>query len=310
MTPTAGPAKMPASNWPDLPAIIPPAFTRPSARPPDGRPPAGLLDVSLPWETLTGTSPAPGHLGRIGPVTATQARHLAAIAAADPDAEWRIIITTGAGHALAVTRIPRPRPPGGHPPGPGPGKAHGARTGSAEEPGERTGTSTGTGLVGRVTLTIREDTLTHPPPWPEPGQNRSGVRRARSSASPCAPPPAPPPAPAPRWPPTPPPAGLRPHHRQPRLPAPAPAQGIHHRAGSHLPLPPLPPARLARRPRPHHPVRQRRTNLPLQPRRPVPQPPLLKHHPDWQLAQTTPGHFTWTTPSGRTHTTTPDTHPL
>ena len=37
---------------------------------------------------------------------------------------------------------------------------------------------------------------------------------------------------------------------------------------------------------------------------------ILKHHPDWQLAQTTPGHFTWTTPSGRTHTTTPDTHPL
>ena len=126
---------MPASNWPDLPAIIPPAFTRPSARPLDGRPPAGLLDVSLPWETLTGTSPAPGHLGRIGPVTATQARQLAAIAATDPDAEWRIIITTSAGHALAVTRIPRPRPPGGHPPGPGPGKAHGARTGSAEEPG-------------------------------------------------------------------------------------------------------------------------------------------------------------------------------
>ena len=36
---------------------------------------------------------------------------------------------------------------------------------------------------------------------------------------------------------------------------------------------------------------------------------LLKHHPDWKLTQTTPGHFTWTTPSGRTHTTTPDTHP-
>ena len=37
---------------------------------------------------------------------------------------------------------------------------------------------------------------------------------------------------------------------------------------------------------------------------------LLKHHPDWNLPQTTPGQFTWTTPSGRTHTTTPDTHPL
>jgi hypothetical protein len=37
---------------------------------------------------------------------------------------------------------------------------------------------------------------------------------------------------------------------------------------------------------------------------------LLKHHPDWQLAQTAPGQFTWTTPSGRIYTTTPDTHPL
>ena len=112
--------KMPAGDWPDLPATIPPPLTRPSAAPPDGRPPGGLLDISLPWETLTGTSPAPGHLGRIGPVTATPARGLAAIAAADPDAEWRIIVTTPAGHALAVTRIPRPRPPGKPSPGPGP----------------------------------------------------------------------------------------------------------------------------------------------------------------------------------------------
>jgi hypothetical protein len=36
---------------------------------------------------------------------------------------------------------------------------------------------------------------------------------------------------------------------------------------------------------------------------------LLKHHPDWKLQQTAPGMFTWATPSGRIYTVTPDTHP-
>jgi len=35
---------------------------------------------------------------------------------------------------------------------------------------------------------------------------------------------------------------------------------------------------------------------------------IIKHHPGWKLHQHTPGTFTWTTPSGRTFTTTPDTH--
>ena len=299
--------KMPAANWPDLPARIPPPFPRPCARPPDGRPPAGLLDVCLPWETLTATSPAPGHLGRIGPVTATQARHLAAIAATDPGTEWRIIITTGAGHALAVTRIPHPRsrPPVGQEPG--------ARTDPAEKPGESTGT--GTGLVGRVTLTIPEDTLTHPPPWPEQGPDagagagpgppgqilglalRAATRataRARAAraadttaAGGCAHTTATP--------------GYRPPPRLkeyitardltcrfPRCRQPAWRSDLDHTI-------PFDNGGLTCRCnlgglcRSHH---------------------LLKHHPDWKLTQTTPGHFTWTTPSGRTHTTTPDTHPL
>jgi hypothetical protein len=37
---------------------------------------------------------------------------------------------------------------------------------------------------------------------------------------------------------------------------------------------------------------------------------LIKHHPSWKLQQTTPGTFTWTTPAGRTFTTTPDAYPL
>jgi len=36
----------------------------------------------------------------------------------------------------------------------------------------------------------------------------------------------------------------------------------------------------------------------------------LKQHPRWKLEQTQPGHFTWTTPAGRTYTVSPDTHPL
>jgi hypothetical protein len=35
---------------------------------------------------------------------------------------------------------------------------------------------------------------------------------------------------------------------------------------------------------------------------------LLKHHPDWKLRQISPGIFAWTTPAGRTYTTTPDVH--
>jgi hypothetical protein len=36
----------------------------------------------------------------------------------------------------------------------------------------------------------------------------------------------------------------------------------------------------------------------------------LKQHPRWQLRQTRPGHFTWTSPAGRTYTTGPDTYTL
>ena len=37
---------------------------------------------------------------------------------------------------------------------------------------------------------------------------------------------------------------------------------------------------------------------------------LLKQNPYWVLRQDTPGIFTWTTPSGRTYTVTPDIHPV
>ena len=67
----------------------------------------GLLDVTLPWTTLAGQSQAPGLLGRIGPITAAQARHLAAAAETDPAVPWRVIVTNAAGQAIAVSRIRR-----------------------------------------------------------------------------------------------------------------------------------------------------------------------------------------------------------
>src|SRR6266581_1331170 len=146
----AGDDGRPAAAWPSLPAVIPPAATRPSDRAGGGRPGGarpGLLDVSLPWQVLAGICAGPGYLGRIGPVTATQARRLAQCAATDPDAEWRIIVTTPDGTALAVTRIPRPR----------------GRDGP-QASGAGISTAVGTGLVSRVTLTITEDLATHPPP--------------------------------------------------------------------------------------------------------------------------------------------------
>jgi hypothetical protein len=115
------------------------------------RPVSGLLDVTVPWHTLAGISPEPGYLGRIGPITAPDARHLADCAARDPATVWRIIVTDRRGQALAVTRLTRRRGgnSAGESPGPGPG--------------------TGTGLVGRITVTIPEDILDgEPPPLPGP----------------------------------------------------------------------------------------------------------------------------------------------
>ncbi len=142
----------PAPAWPEL-GVIPPALARRPARPArpggdrrergarpggDGRPAPGLLDVLLPWTTLAGLSERPGTLGRIGPVTAAQARQLAAAAQGDPAAQWRVIVTNPAGQALAVTRIPRRTRrrlardrPGGARDGPGGARDRPARDGPA-----------------------------------------------------------------------------------------------------------------------------------------------------------------------------------
>jgi hypothetical protein len=65
-------------------------------------------------------------------------------AAQDPAAQWRIIITSTAGRAIAVTRIRRRTRDGPAPP------QHYRTTQRPPPP---------TGLVGRVTLTITQDAL-------------------------------------------------------------------------------------------------------------------------------------------------------
>jgi hypothetical protein len=244
------PWRGPVRNWPALPALIPPAPPGPG----DSRP-AGLVDVCLPWRTLAGISPAPGHLGRIGPITATQARHLAECAVGDPGAEWRVIVTNSAGQALAVTRVPRAR-----------GRDSPPHAGRPDPPG---------GILARAMQAAA-----------------TAAARTRDAAA-----------------------------------ADAAAGGCAHTAASPGYRPP---------PR----LREQIAARDLTCRLPVCRQPAwrgdldhtvpfdnggitcacnlggvcradhqLKQHPGWNLTQTAPGIFLWTTPSGRTHTATPDTYP-
>jgi hypothetical protein len=273
-----------ARVWPPLPAVIPPAFTRHrSAQAGTGRPPAGLLDVALPWSVLAGLSSEPGHLGRIGPVTAVQARRLAEAASADPAAEWRVIVTSSAGQALAVTRVLRRDKTRN-----GPGRDQHARP-------------PGCGLVGRVTLTISQDALTQAQGHDPPGGIVAAVLRAAARAT---------------------------ARVKEQAQADAAAGGCAHTSQSDAYRP---PPRLqefitardltCRFPR----CRQPAWRGDLDHTIPWPQGPTcpcnlgglcrthhqLKQHPGWELTQAAaPGTFTWTTPAGRTYTTTPDTHPL
>ena len=125
--------------------MIPPALGRRPAEP-DGGPVPGLLDAVLPWTTLAGLGKAPGTLGRIGAVTAVQALQLARAAETDPAVQWRVIVINDIGQAIAVARIRRHRR----------GRDGVARAGAAA----RDGPPPGTGLVGRITVTITQDTIT------------------------------------------------------------------------------------------------------------------------------------------------------
>jgi hypothetical protein len=319
----------PGPVWPDLGAI-PPALARP-ARPVDGRPVPGLLDVTLPWLTLADQSQAPGLLGRIGPITADQARHLAAAAEQDPAVPWRVIVTNATGQAIAVSRIRR-RTRGD------PSPESSCRDGPCHDG------PPGTGLVGRITLVISQDTIT----------------AARQAAGPGLPSGAGPPSTTrsatgtdPRGH-TSPPAGVGPPATPSSATRSAPlgkittgalraatqaldlalaqaradqaAGGCAHTGESpaYRPPPRLREYVIARDVTCRKPTcRQPAWRGDLDHTHPYDQDGRtcgcnlggacrgdhqLKQHPRWKLEQTQPGIFTWTTPAGRTYTTGPDTY--
>lgn len=134
----AGLGARPPPAWPQVPAFLPPGPPAMSWPPPAG---VGLLDLRVPWASLTGLSSEPGYLTRLGPITAAQAGHLASLAAQDPGVRWRVIVTDPTGRAQAVTRV-----------------GVGAERVGAEGVGaERTA-----GLIGQVTVTIGLECLTRP----------------------------------------------------------------------------------------------------------------------------------------------------
>jgi len=291
----------PVPAWPLLGAI-PPGLARPAC-PADGRPRPGLLDALLPWTTLAGLTDRPGTLGRIGPITGAQARLLAQAAQVDPAAQWRVIVTNAAGQAIAVARI---RPPRAGRRGPGPA---------------RDGPAPGTGLVGRVTVTVTQDTL---------AAARRQARRPRGG-------PGPPGTgtPAGPGPPLSPIAGaaLRAAARAMdralvRTAADQAAGGCAHldQSPAYRPPPRLREFVIARDVTCRSPVcRQPAWRADLDHTRPYDQhgrtcrcnlgggcrrDHQLKQHPRWRLEQTRPGFFTWVTPAGRTYPVGPDIHPV
>jgi hypothetical protein len=243
----------------------------------------GLLDVTLPWPTLAGHSDAPGLLGRIGPITAGQARHLAIAAEADVAVPWRVIVTNAAGQAIAVSRIRRRGPP---------------RDSSCRD-------GPGSGLVGRITVTISQDiviTASRPPGGPDPPR---GIAAAALRAAVQA---------------------LERALAQAR--ADAAAGGCTHASESpaYRPPPRLREYVIARDVTCRKPTcRQPAWRGDLDHTHPYDQhgrtcgcnlggacrsDHQLKQHPRWKLEQTQPGIFTWTTPAGRTYVTSPDIHPV
>jgi Domain of unknown function (DUF222) len=278
----------PVPGWPTLGAIPPGLPARPGG-PADGRPVPALLDALVPWVTLAGLAERPGTLGRIGAITAAQARQLAAAAEHDPAAQWRVIVTNGAGQAITVARIRRPR--------------HRGRDGPGRSP-----PSAGAGLVGRITVTITQDTVTGVTGGQQeaPGQGAGGgivaaalrtaaraLDRARSLAE-----------------------------------ADASAGGCAHTGQSpgYRPAPGLREQVTARDVTCRNPVcGQPAWRADLDHTQPWEDDGLtcacnlggacrrdhgLKQHPRWKLEQVRPGFFRWTAPSGRIYDVEPDTHPV
>jgi hypothetical protein len=303
----------PATAWPELGAI-PPALAR-QGGPADGRPVPGLLDVLLPWTTLAGLSQAPGMLGRIGAVTAAQARQLARAADTDPAAQWRVIVTNAAGQAITVTRIRRPSRRARGRPGParnGSGPARDIPVGCRDKP------PPGAGLVGRITITITQEAITarqadgprgpEPPGGPSPPVRPGPLRRVAVAALRA--------------------ATKALYRALDQAQADAAAGGCAHayESPAYRPPPRLREHVIARDVTCRSPVcRQPAWRADLDHTRPYHQhgrtcwcnlgggcrrDHQLKQHRRWRLDQIRPGVFQWTTPAGRTYTVRPDAHPV
>jgi hypothetical protein len=246
-------------------------------------PPAGggLLDLKLPWATVTGHSPEPGHLSRLGPITPAQAAHLADLAARDPTVRWQVIVTNPHGQAVAAARLRRL-----------------AGTG-ARAPGQA-------GLVRQVTIIISPDDLTNPQPQVGLPPILSRVLAAAQSAA--------------RE------SAARDADTRDADPRDTNSGGCAHTDAttSYRPTTRLWDYVTARDLTCRFcTCRQPATRCDLDHTTPFDQGGVtcscnlgagcrfhhqIKQHPGWHLAQPTPGTFTWTTPTGRTYATQPDTH--
>jgi hypothetical protein len=285
----------PEPVWPSLGAI-PPGLARPTrpAGVPDGRPVPGLLDVLVPWATLAGFADRPGLLGRIGAITPVQARQLAATAEADPGTQWRVIVTNAAGQAITVTRIRRRI----------------RDRGTRDEPSRaRSGRPPpGAGLVSRLTLTITQDTLRE---WAETLSRPGGPSPPGAMAAAAVK------------------AAARALDRalvQAEADAAAGGCAHHGQSAGYRPPPRLREQVIARDVTCRGPVCRQpawRSDLdhtiaydkggrtcPCNIGGACRRDHQLKQHPRWNVEQTRPGYFTWTTPAGRTYTVGPDIHPV
>jgi Domain of unknown function (DUF222) len=293
--------------WPRL-GTIAAALARASRRP-GGPPPAGLLDVTLPWSTYARLGDQPATLGRIGAITAEQARQLSQAAEHNPAAQWRIIITGRDGRVMTVTRLRRRRrtrtgrrgPPATGPPGTGPPAA--ASCGQQRPAGHSP--PSGAGLTGRVTLIISQDTITR---WQSSQARRPRTLPGRAAAALIQ-------------------AARALQRAQEQARADTQAGGCAHTSASAAYRP---PARLrehviARDLTCRNPVcGQPAWRADLDHTRPWDQggptctcnlggacrrDHQLKQHPRWKLQQTRPGWFRWTAPSGRTYQIGPQIYP-
>jgi hypothetical protein len=228
------------------------------------------VDLTISWRALAGDRDGPASLGRIGPVSPSQAVPLALGAALDPHCRWRVIVTDRSGRALGVETI---------------------RRRGLSRPDR------GAGVVGRVTVTVPATAVAQPASAGIRAAVLRAARRAADAAERARAADAEVPGGCAHTSATP---GYRPTTRirdyvtardqtcrDPRCRQPAWRADLDHTlAYDQGGLTCV--CNLGGRCRTHH---------------------KLKQVPGWTLTQPRPGYFSLTTPAGRTYTTSPDPYP-